>query len=112
MKLLTQLINPVLPQSIGQGPKEQGVTALGQLITNVIGGMVIVGFVVALFYLITGGFHWITSGGDKASLENARGKIIHAILGVVVLVATWSVMSVVAQFFGWEITALPFPTIK
>lgn len=112
MKLLAQLINPVIPESIGQGDISKGGTATGQLISNVIGGMMIIGFVVALFYLITGAFHWITSGGDKGNLENARGKIIHAILGVVVLAATWAVMTLVAQFFGWEITALPIPTIK
>lgn len=112
MKLLTQLTNPVLPKSIGEGSFEKGGTATGQLISNVIGGMIIIGFITAFFYLITGAFHWITSGGDKANLENARGKIIQAIVGVIILVAAWAVMSVVAQFFGWDIMELPIPTIK
>ncbi|MBI4065073.1 hypothetical protein HY409_01760 [Candidatus Gottesmanbacteria bacterium] len=112
MKLLAQLTNPVLPKSIGEGGVEKGGTATGQLISNVIGGMIIVGFIIALFYLITGAFHWITSGGDKANLENARGKIIQAIVGVIILVAAWATMTVVAQFFGWDFTQLPIPTIK
>ncbi len=112
MKLLAQLTNPVLPKSIGEGGIEKGGDAIGQLLSNVIGGMLIMGFVTALFFLITGGFHWITSSGDKANLENARGKIIHAIIGLIVLFVTWAVMAMVAQFFGWEITSLPIPTIK
>jgi hypothetical protein len=112
MRYLAQLTNPVLPPSIGQGGVEKGGPAIGMFITNVIGGMFIVAFFVALLYLITGGFHWITSGGDKANLESARNKIIHAIVGLIVVASIWAVMTVVGQFVGLDFTNLPIPTIR
>lgn len=113
LTLLAQIKNPVLPESIGQGGMEQGGIALGMLIGNVISGMFVVAFLVALIYLITGGFHWITSAGDKANLEHARNKIIHAIVGLLVVFSTWAVMTVVAQFVGFkDFPKLPIPSIQ
>lgn len=111
--LLAQITNPVLPPSIGQGGMEQGGVAIGILIGNIISGMFIVAFLIAFIYLITGGFHWITSAGDKANLENARNKIVHAIIGLLVVFSTWAVMGVVAQFVGFKNwPSLPIPSIE
>ena len=108
---LAQIINPVLPETIGSGGIEKGGTATGLILGNVIGGMMIVAFILAMIYLITGAFHWITSGGDKASLENARGKIIHALVGLIVMAAVWAVMTLVGQFLGIDFPDLKIPSI-
>lgn len=108
---LAQLTNPVIPPIIGAGGTEKGGTALGMLLGNVIGGMFIFGFIIAMIYLMTGAFHWITSGGDKASLESARGKIIHAIVGLIVLASVWAIMTLVGQFLGISFPNLTIPSI-
>lgn len=108
---LAQLINPVLPETIGRGGTEKGGGAVGLLLGNVIGGMFIFGFVIAMIYLMTGAFHWITSGGDKASLENARNKIIHAIVGLIVLASVWAITTLVGQFLGISFPNLTIPSI-
>lgn len=113
-RLLTQITNPVLPPTIGGGnspTRDMGGAATGKIISGVIGGMFIIAFLIALIYLITGAFHWITSGGDKASLESARNKIIHALVGLVIVAAAWAIMTLVAQFFGLDFTSLPIPSI-
>lgn len=109
-RLLAQITNPVLPPGLGQGPKEQGATAIGLLISNLIAGMLIFAFVLAFIYLITGAFHWITSGGDKANLENARNKIIHAIIGLIIIAAAWAIIILTGQFLGLDFTKLPIPS--
>lgn len=113
--LLAQIRNPVLPEGIGGGMPPsvgQGTQAIGNFISAIVGGMIVVGFIIALFYLLTGGFMWITSGGDKTNLENARNKITHAIIGFLVLASVWAIMTLVARFVGWDIEKLPFPTIE
>lgn len=113
-RILAQITNPVLPPTIGGGDsptRDMGTVATGKIISAVIGGMFIIAFFVAFIYLLTGAFYWITSGGDKASLESARNKIIHAIVGLIIVGAAWSVMVIVAQFLGLDFTALPIPTI-
>lgn len=114
MNLLAQLRNPVLPDKIGGGTNPDyttGGTAIGGFISSIIGGMMAIGFILTLLYLLTGAFHWITSGGDKANLENARNKITHAIVGLIILASVWAVMILVGQFIGLDFTKLPIPSI-
>lgn len=106
-RLLAQLTNPVIPPIIGTGGAEKGGTAIGLLLGNILGGMMVVGFLTAMIFLMTGAFHWITSGGDKTSLESARNKIIHSLVGLIVLASVWAMMTVISQFLG-----ISFPNIK
>lgn len=100
--LLAQLTNPVLPPSIGQGGTVKGGTAVGMFISNLVGLLFIMAFLLALFFLLIGALSWITSGGDKNNLENARNRIIHALTGLIVVAATWAIMALVGQFFGFN----------
>lgn len=114
-KLLAQIHNPVLPPSIG-GSKigattAQGGIALGAIITQLVGALFIAGFLLTFVFLIMGGFTWITAGGDKTKLEKARDEITHAIIGLIVVGASYALASLVAQFFGLNINSLPIPTI-
>ena len=108
---LAQLTNPVIPPLIGAGGTQKGGTALGMLLGNIIGALIIVAFVLAIIFLLTGAFHWITSGGDKANLENARNKIIHAIVGLIVMASVWAIMTIVSQFLGISFPDLKIPSI-
>lgn len=114
MNFLAQLRNPVLPENIGGSTNpsiDSGGTATGLFITNIIDGMFIVAFILALIFFMTGAIHWITSGGDKANLENARNKIIHALVGLIVIASAWAIMLVVGDFFGLDFKRLPIPSI-
>ncbi len=110
--LLAQLRNPVLPNELGGGSAESGTRAVGLLIGNLIGGIFIFSFILAFFYLLTGGISWITAGGDKAQLETARNKITHARVGLIVVAAGWAIFSLVGQFLGIEFPNLELPTIE
>lgn len=111
-RLLAQLKNPVIPEIIGQGAKEKGGTAVGILLSRTIGGMFLLAFIIAFFYLLTGAIHWITSAGDKTKLEEARNRITHSIIGLVVVAATWAVITLTGQFIGLDFEHLPIPTIS
>jgi len=104
---LAQIRNPVLPPIIGGGTGadnyQSGGTALGAIINELVGALFIAGFLLAFFYMILGGFTWITAGGDKTKLEKARGEIIVA--------AAYALTSLVGQFFGLSLRSLPIPTI-
>lgn len=67
--------------------------------------ILIIAIVIALLYLIWGGIKWITSGGDKANVETARGHIIAAIIGLILVFSAWFVMNFILQtFFGGNLT--------
>jgi len=113
--LLAQIRNPVLPPSLGGGPNpnvNQGGQALGMLIGNLIGALFIAGFLLTFMLLIIGGIQWITAGGDKQALEKARNGITNAIMGLVIVGATYAIMTLVGRFFGMEITNLTIPSFN
>lgn len=116
MSLLAQkpIRNPVLPDLLGGGNNpdfNQGTTVFGNLIGALIGGLLFFSFIIALFYLLTGALKWITSSGDKVKLEEARNKITHALMGLIIVFAIWAIMTVVADFFGIGFPEIPFPTL-
>lgn len=84
---------------------------LGQLISALVGTLLIISALLAFFFLILGGIQWITSGGDKAGMEAARNKITHAIVGLIIVGAAWAIMILVQNFLGVTIIGgqLDFP---
>ena len=94
------LRNPALNEGL-QSPEE--VAYISQLIPNIIGLAFVIGAIVFFLIMLVGAIQWITSGGDKASLEGARGKITSAFFGIVILFATYAIVKVLESFFGISI---------
>ena len=69
--------------------------SLGKLISTGIMAFVLVASMAVLAYMMWGAFDWITSGGDKARVEKAQLKITHAIIGILVLIAAFTIFQVV-----------------
>lgn len=87
------------------------ITELGKLISAIVSVLLIVAALAAFLYLVLGGIQWITSGGDKAGMEAARNKITQAIVGLVIVAASYAIMLLVSQFLGISISSgLTLPT--
>lgn len=54
----------------------------------------------AIVYLAYGGIKWITSRGDKVGVEAARKQIVAAIIGLVVVLGTFTILNVVFGILG------------
>lgn len=59
-----------------------------------------IGVLAAVIFLIYGGIKWITSGGDKGAVETARGQIVGAIIGLVIIIFSFALISFVIQLIG------------
>ena len=88
------------PQITILQPSNVKIGDIGQLISALVGTLLIIAALLAFFFLIMGGIQWITSGGDKAGMEAARNKITHAIVGLIIVGAAWAVMILVQNFLG------------
>lgn len=112
--LLAAITNPVLPKAIGDAGSGDGDggKVIGMLVGNIIGGIMIAGFLLSMVFVLLGGLSWITAGGDKAQLESARNKITNAIIGLIIVASIWAVMSLIGPFLGIDFPTLPIPTIK
>lgn len=109
MKLAIESIsNPALPSLQGQ----TGVGFFGSIIPRFVGLALLIGVLVFFFVMIAGAIQWISSGGDKAAVEAARGKIVNAVVGVVVLLALFAAVQVLEGFFGINILTLDIGPLK
>jgi uncharacterized protein YacL len=84
---------------------------IGAVIGAAVEFILIIAVIIALFFLIWGGVRWITSGGDKAKVESARGTIIAAIIGLVIAFLAFFILSLALSFFGLSLTNLTLPKI-
>jgi hypothetical protein len=77
-------------------------TSFGSILGSVLQFVFIVAVLLALGFLIFGGIKWITSGGDKAAVGAARGMIIAAIIGLILVVISYFVVNnLLLPFLGY-----------
>lgn len=84
-------------------PEQVRITDFGKLFSGAVAFLLLIAFLLAFFYLILGGISWLTSGGDKAGVEAARNKIIAAIIGLIIVAATWALFGLIGGAIGFNI---------
>ena len=104
------LVLPAHAQNVDPCPKGAGgqfgnlcdynADTLALMIRNGVTILFIVATIAALFFLIFGGIKWITSGGDKAKLEESRNFIVAAAVGLVITFASYFILNIVLELFG------------
>jgi len=76
-------------------------TSFGGLMNGIISFVMVLAAILVFFYLIWGGIEWITSGGDKGKTESARSKITSAVIGLIVIAASYAILTLVLNFLGF-----------
>ena len=108
------ITNPALGKTLSDilSRENPGSAFLQQLLPNLIGLGFIVGVVLFVFYLLWGAIGWIVSGGDKAAIESARGKVVNAVVGLIILFSIFAVIKLIEAFFGVNILVLDIGILK
>ena len=75
-------------------------TGPGAVISFVIGFIIVIAFILALFFIVLGGIQWITSGGDKGKVDAARNHIIAAVIGLIIVALSFVIINVVLSALG------------
>ncbi|MFA6081235.1 MAG: hypothetical protein WC741_02405 [Patescibacteria group bacterium] len=76
------------------------IPSFDMVLTFLLRFLFIVGGLVAVLYLLLGALAWITSGGNKESVDKAREKIQAAVVGLVVMFAVLALMVVIENIFS------------
>ncbi len=71
--------------------------------SNLIGLLTTVGGLLFLLYFILGGLSWITAGGDKGKVDEAKSKMTSAAIGLIVIVSTYAIAYIVSEVLGIKI---------
>lgn len=96
--LAQEITNPVGPDFT-----TEGTTFFGKIIPNLINLGFVAGILVFFFVFIAGAIQWMASGGDKAAVESARGKVVSALVGMVILLLLFVILKVIGDFFGLDV---------
>lgn len=102
------ITNPAL----GNLNKNTGVSFFQQLIQKGITLVLVAGVIIFLFMLLISAIQWMTAGGDKAAVETARGRLTQAIIGIVLMFATWAVVLFIQNFFGIKILSIDITALS
>ena len=88
-------------------------TNASSLFQTILTLVIVVAALLTLFYLIMGAISWITSGGDKGKVEEARNKITAAVIGLLILAAVWAIFQLVFTLgFGSNVEMASFADAK
>lgn len=91
---------------IGKNPPTTGTGALTMItdvVSAVIGFMTIAAGIWLIFQILVAGINWITSGGDKTKIEDARNRLTNALIGMVIIAAGWAILALAGKFLGLDI---------
>lgn len=102
--------NPILGEDPGNINYPIGF--LGAFIPKLINLGFIIAVIIFVFVLLWGGISWMTAGGDKQKIEDARGKVTSGIIGLFVVFFVFVIISVVEILFGIKIMQLDLGILK
>lgn len=79
-----------------------GAGGISKFFSNFIALFYSVAILVLILMLIWGAFDWLTSEGDKEKIAAARGKLINAVIGIMLFAVAFAVIQVLGAFTGFK----------
>jgi hypothetical protein len=76
---------------------------LENIISTVIGVITVVGSIFFIINFIIAAFNWITSDGDQGKLKSARDRMTQSVIGLVIVVASYSLIALLGSIVGIEL---------
>lgn len=104
------ITNPLFKNTILEGISQNatigGSAFFALVVPKLIGLLLVFGALAFFFMFLWGAISYILSGGDKAHVENAKGKLTSAIIGFILMVSVFAVAKLIEAFFGINILSI------
>lgn len=71
---------------------------------NVVTSLLALGGIILFLMLLSGGFKYLTSGGDPKATETAQKTLTYAIGGLVLLAGSYMILRIISDFTGADVT--------
>ena len=68
--------------------------------TTILSDVLLLAGIVAVFYIIYGGYLYISSSGDAAKAKSAQGTILNAVIGVTIIVSAFALVQLAVRTGG------------
>lgn len=99
-------IPPTDVQSEDVAEGTEVINILVNFLSNIIGLLTILGAIFFIVNFFSGALSWITAGDDSGKVEKARTKIMHGVLGLVIIVLAYSIIGLIGQIIGIDLINL------
>ena len=83
-------------------------TPLNQLVAWLYYFIVMISGFAAFLMLVWAGFQWMTSAGNPTKIGEAKDRLISAVLGLVLILASWLILNTINP----ELTLLKMPQLQ
>lgn len=86
------------------GASPAPLSKLEDVFGNVVTSLLALGGIVLFLMLLSGGFKYLTSGGDPKATEGAQKTLTYAIGGLVLLAGSYMILRIISDFTGADVT--------
>jgi hypothetical protein len=80
------------------GPEPATLSNFEGIFSNIVASLLALGGIVLFILLLSGGFKYLTSGGDPKAIEGAKKTLTTAIGGLVMLAGSYLILRLIADF--------------
>lgn len=85
-------------------------TQFGLILSSLVTTLTVVGGLAFVIFFSLGGLKWLTSGGDKAKVQEAQQQMTQGVIGLIALVAGLFIVGLVGNILGIDFLN-PFKTL-
>lgn len=84
----------------GEGADQNPIGLIVKFLSNLVGFLTILGAMFFIVQFLMGAFSWISAGGDSGKVEKARNQILNGVIGLVIMVAAYSIIGLIGGIIG------------
>lgn len=97
-------LNPTSPATSGLAAFNTAdpLTSTELLFSQVIGFLTLLGGMIFIVMFLNGAFKWISGGEDASKIQKARDLMVHAVIGLIVMVAGYAIIGLVGSIVGFD----------
>jgi hypothetical protein len=86
-------------------------SSIETIFSNLISAIISLAGIGLFIMLLVGGFGFLFAGGDPKKLEQARGTLSNAIIGLVIIISAYLIIRIISVFTGIDaLTTFEIPT--
>lgn len=93
--LVSAQILPPAPPGLATTPIGSSSNTITAIIVRIVQIALSLAGLIAILFLIIGGFRYVTAQGNEDATETAKHTILNAIIGIVVIILAYVILSVV-----------------
>ena len=96
-------LGKIEPLPGGYNPGKAPMVTLAKILSNIIGTLTLFGGIFFIIFFLIGGLRWVTASGKQDKVEQAKSQMTNAAIGLIIVVAAYSIAFIVGQVLGIDI---------